>query len=44
MYIRITKHLDEQSFIKDFSSLPLSVIDYSDDPVEQIDTLNQMCS
>ena len=43
-YIRITKHLEEQSFTKDFSSLPLSVVDYSDDPDEHIDTLNQVFS
>ena len=42
--IRITKNLDEQSFINDFSSLPLSVVDYSDEPDEQIDMLNQMFS
>lgn len=35
-YVRDTRHLDETSFIEDFSSLLLSVIGYSDDPDEQV--------
>ena len=41
-YIWDIKHLNEESFIEDFSTLPLSVITYSDDPDEQLETLNSM--
>ena len=39
-FIRDTKSLDEQLFIDDFSKLPLYVTSFSDDPDEQLDSLN----
>ena len=39
-FIQDTKSLDELLFIDDFSKLPLSVTSFSDDPDEQLDSLN----
>jgi hypothetical protein len=41
-YIRYIKSLNESLFIEDFSTLPLSVIAYSDDPDEQLESLNSL--
>ena len=39
---RPLKSLNESLFIEDFSTLPLSVIAYSDDPDEQLESLNSL--
>ena len=39
-FIRDIRNFKEDVFKEDFSSLPLSVISYSDDPDEQLETLN----
>lgn len=41
-YIRDIKSLNESLFIEDFSTLPLSVIAYSDDPDEQLESLTSL--
>ncbi|CAB4033576.1 Hypothetical predicted protein, partial [Paramuricea clavata] len=41
-YIRDIKSLNESLFIEDFSTLPLSVIAYTDDPDEQLESLNSL--
>ena len=39
-FIRNIRNFKEDVFKEDFSTLPLSVISYSDDPDEQLETLN----
>ena len=36
------KNFKEESFVEDFSTLPMSIISYSDDPDEQLQTLNSL--
>ena len=36
------KNFKEESFVEDFSTLPMSIISYSDDPDEQLETLNSL--
>ena len=36
------KNLKEESFVENFSTLPMSIISYSDDPDEQLETLNSL--
>ena len=40
--IRVMKNFKEDSFVEDFSTFPLSIISYSDDPDEQLETLNSL--
>ena len=41
-HIRGMKNFKEESFVEDFSTLPMSIISYSDDPDEQLQTLNSL--
>ena len=43
-FLRDIRNFNEDLFIEDFSTLPLSVISYSDDPDEQLETLNTLIS
>lgn len=43
-YIRDVKSFDEELFKEDFLTLPLSMVSYSDDPDEQLETLNTLIS
>ena len=43
-FIRDIRNFNEDVFKEDFSTLPLSVISYSDDPDEQLETLNTLIS
>ena len=43
-FIRDIRNFKEDVFKEDFSTLPLSVISYSDDPDEQLETLNTLIS
>ena len=43
-FIRDIRNFKENVFKEDFSTLPLSVISYSDDPDEQLETLNTLIS
>ena len=43
-FIRDIRNFKEDVFKEDFSTLPLSVISYSDDPDEQLETLNTLVS
>ena len=36
------KNFKEESFVEDFSTLPMSIISYSDDPDEQLETINSL--
>ena len=36
------KNFKEESFVEDFSTLPMSITSYSDDPDEQLETLNSL--
>ena len=36
------KNFKEESFVEDFSTLPMSIISCSDDPDEQLETLNSL--
>ena len=36
------KNFKEESFVENFSTLPMSIISYSDDPDEQLETLNSL--
>ena len=36
------KNFKEESFVEDFSTLPMSIISYSDDPDERLETLNSL--
>ena len=36
------KKFKEESFVVDFSTLPMSIISYSDDPDERLETLNSL--
>ena len=36
------KNFKEESFVEDFSALPMSIISCSDDPDEQLETLNSL--
>ena len=36
------KNFKEESFVENFSTLPMSIISYSDDPEEQLETLNSL--
>ena len=39
---RDMKNFKEESFVEDFSTLPMSIISYSDDPDEQLETINSL--
>lgn len=41
-HIRDMKNFKEESFVEDFSTLPMSIISCSDDPDEQLETLNSL--
>ena len=43
-FLRDIRNFNEHLFIEDFSTLPLSVISYSDDPDKQLETLNTLIS
>ena len=43
-FIRDFRNFNEEMFKEDFSTLPLSVIYYLDDPDEQLETLNTLIS
>ena len=43
-FIRDFRNFNEDMFKEDFSTLPLSVIYYLDDPDEQLETLNTLIS
>ena len=41
-HIRGMKNFKEESFVEDFSTLPMSIISCSDDPDEQLESLNSL--
>ena len=41
-HIRGMKNFKEESFVEDFSTLPMSIISCSDDPYEQLESLNSL--
>jgi exonuclease III len=41
-YIRYEKQFDQEAFLKDFSTLPLSLIYSTNDPNDQLDMLNKL--
>ena len=41
-HIRDMKNFKEEPFVEDFSTLPMPIISYSDDPDEHLETLNSL--
>ena len=41
-HLRDMKDFKEESFVEDFSTLPMSIISCSDDPYEQLESLNSL--